>query len=134
MGIAASLITSPLRQSGYTVGGAGLSFAKIYPCTAKKQKIFKINPSGVKVWTVSCNFRDYNKNMIKTIYILTLTLHICACGPTNPKSDHQENRVQALKFEDTTKANQATEKLTLRKQIMKVLLLRATTLLKRLSF
>ncbi|MCA6493081.1 MAG: hypothetical protein IM572_10435 [Chitinophagaceae bacterium] len=38
--------------------------------------------------------------MIKTIYILTLTLLICACEPTNPKSDHQENRVQALKFED----------------------------------
>lgn len=50
--------------------------------------------------------------MIKTIYILTLTLLICACEPTNPKSDHQENRVQALNFEDTTKANQLTEKLT----------------------
>jgi hypothetical protein len=36
MGIAASLITSPLRQSGYTVGSAGLSYAMMCPCTAKK--------------------------------------------------------------------------------------------------
>ena len=50
--------------------------------------------------------------MIKTIYILTLTLLICACRQTNPTSDNQENRKQTLMTVDTTKTNQTTEKLT----------------------
>ncbi|VBB43666.1 conserved exported hypothetical protein [uncultured Paludibacter sp.] len=49
--------------------------------------------------------------MIKTIYILTLTLLISACGQTNLKSDKQEKSEQTLKTIDTTKTNQATEKL-----------------------
>ncbi|WP_417873768.1 hypothetical protein [Xanthomarina gelatinilytica] len=50
--------------------------------------------------------------MIKTIYISTLTLLICACGQTNPKSDNQENSEQIITILDTTKTNQATERLT----------------------
>ncbi len=50
--------------------------------------------------------------MRKTIYISTLTLLICACGQTNPKSDNQENGVQTNTVVDTTKISQTTEKLT----------------------
>lgn len=50
--------------------------------------------------------------MIKTIYIFTLTLLICACGQTKPKSDNQQNSELTLKASDTTKTNQATQKLT----------------------
>ena len=50
--------------------------------------------------------------MLKTIYISTLTLLICACGLTDSKSDKQENGEQFLKAIDTTKTSQATEKLT----------------------
>ncbi len=49
--------------------------------------------------------------MIKTIYILTLTLLIGACGQTDPKSDNRENSKQTITAVDTTKTNQATEKL-----------------------
>lgn len=50
--------------------------------------------------------------MLKTIYISTLTLLICACGLTDSKSDKQETGEQFLKAIDTTKTSQATEKLT----------------------
>ena len=50
--------------------------------------------------------------MIKTIYISTLTLLICACGQTNPKSDNQENSKQTITDLNTIKTSQATEKLT----------------------
>lgn len=50
--------------------------------------------------------------MIKTIYISTFTLLICACGQTNPKFDNQENSEQTTTAVDLTKTNQATEKLT----------------------
>ena len=49
--------------------------------------------------------------MKTTIYILTLTLFISACGQTNLKSDNQEYK-QANATADTIKANQATEKQT----------------------
>lgn len=58
--------------------------------------------------------------MIKTIYILTLTSLICACGQTNSKSDKQENSEQTLETIDTTKTSQATEKLTKLDSIEKV--------------
>ena len=50
--------------------------------------------------------------MIKTIYILTLTLLIGACGQTNPKSENYKNSEQSITAVDTTKQNQAAEKLT----------------------
>jgi hypothetical protein len=50
--------------------------------------------------------------MIKAIYILTLTLLMCGCGQTNPKSDTQENSEQKITSEDTTKTNQTTKGLT----------------------
>jgi len=50
--------------------------------------------------------------MIKTIYIFILTLLIGACGQTNPKSDNHENNEQFITGVETTKTNQATEKLT----------------------
>lgn len=50
--------------------------------------------------------------MRKTIYISTLTLLICACGQTNPKSDNQENSEQTNTAVGTTKTTQATEKPT----------------------
>ncbi len=55
---------------------------------------------------------DDNRNMIKTIYLFTLTLLIGACGQTNPKSDTHENNKQTIAAVETTKTNQATEKLT----------------------
>ncbi len=61
---------------------------------------------------VSQNFRPDNKNMIKTIYIFTLTLLIGACRQTNPMTDNQENSEQTITVVDTTKTNQVTEKLT----------------------
>lgn len=41
-----------------------------------------------------------------------MTLLICACGQTNPKTDNQENCEQAITAVDTTQKSQATEKLT----------------------
>jgi hypothetical protein len=50
--------------------------------------------------------------MIKTIYILTLTLLISACGQTNPKSENHKNSEQSITAVDTTNPKQAIEKLT----------------------
>lgn len=50
--------------------------------------------------------------MIRTIYISTWTLLICACGQTSPKSYNQENSEQINTIVDTTKISQATKKLT----------------------
>ena len=41
-----------------------------------------------------------------------MTLLICACGQTNPKSDNQENSKQTITDLNTIKTSQATEKLT----------------------
>lgn len=57
--------------------------------------------------------------MIKSIYILTLTLLICACGQTNPKSDNHENNEQSIAGVETAKTNQATEILTILDSIEK---------------
>lgn len=57
--------------------------------------------------------------MKTTIYILTLTLFISACGQTNPKSNNQESK-QTNTTIDITKTNQATEKLTKLDSIEKV--------------
>ena len=50
--------------------------------------------------------------MIKTIYILVLTLLINACGQTNPKLDIIENSGQTMIAVDTTNTKQAAEKIT----------------------
>lgn len=50
--------------------------------------------------------------MIKTIYILTLTLLHCACGQTNSKAENQENSEQTITTLDTSQINQTIEKLT----------------------
>ncbi|MCH5598647.1 hypothetical protein [Niabella ginsengisoli] len=50
--------------------------------------------------------------MIKTIYILILTLLIGVCGQTNPKADNQKNSEQTITTVGTTKTNQVTEILT----------------------
>ncbi|MFM2385450.1 MAG: hypothetical protein RL660_207 [Bacteroidota bacterium] len=50
--------------------------------------------------------------MIKPIYISTLTLLICACGQTNPKSSKLENNVQTITTIDTIRTSLATEKLS----------------------
>lgn len=72
-----------------------------------------------KALNVSCYFRHDNRRMRKTIYILTLTLYISACGQTNSKSENQENK-QTDTTADITKTNQATEKLTKLDNIEKV--------------
>ena len=48
-------ITPPLRQSVLSVGSAGLSFAMIRPCTAKKDKYIYDKPARRKAGTVSSN-------------------------------------------------------------------------------
>lgn len=50
--------------------------------------------------------------MRKTIYILTLTFLICACGHKSPGSEKQESSVRTITAVDTIKINQTTEKLT----------------------
>jgi hypothetical protein len=62
------------------------------------------------VQTLAATLHD-NRNMIKTIYIFTLTFLIGACGQTNQKSDNQENSEQTITAVDSTKTNQATETL-----------------------
>jgi hypothetical protein len=62
--------------------------------------------------TVGCNFGYDNRNMIKTIYILTFTLLHCACGQTNSKAENQENSEQTITTLDTSQINKTIEKLT----------------------
>lgn len=57
--------------------------------------------------------------MIKTIYILTLTLLIGACGQMHPKSDNHKNNEQNIPAIDKAKTNRATEKLAKHDSITK---------------
>jgi hypothetical protein len=50
--------------------------------------------------------------MRKTHYILLLTLLMCACEQTNPKSDDHENSKHAIQTVDTPQTKQATEQLS----------------------
>ena len=63
-------------------------------------------------YAVGCNFGYDNRNMIKTIYILTFTLLHCACGQTNSKAENQENSEQTITTLDTSQINKTIEKLT----------------------
>ncbi len=50
--------------------------------------------------------------MIRTIYITTLTLLICACGAEKTKPDNLENNIQTSISFDTTNSRRTTEKIT----------------------